>query len=213
MIQIEDLVPPREKAPNPFRLSSAGKCARRLAYELHYPGEVPPVEPRVVAIFELGSLIHDWLREKLAALYGERFHSVERAVELEVDPGFAVPGRIDGILETESGPVLLDIKSASDKSAQSMSSNGVPYDYVAQVNAYLEATGLQKGLLVVYNKNTSEITTLPVDHDPAVVAQVKERFRAVRCSTPEQLPEREYETDSFACRYCPFRGRCWGASG
>lgn len=209
MIHLEDLVAPRNEAPNPFRLSSAGKCARRLAYALHYPGEVPPVEPRVVAIFELGSLIHDWLRGKLTALYGERFHSVERTVELEVDPDFKVPGHVDGILETESGPVLLDIKSASDKSAQNMFSNGVPYEYVAQVNAYLEATGIERGALVVYNKNTSELFTLPVDRDPAVVAQVKERFRAVRCSTPEQLPEREHEASSFACRYCPFQQRCW----
>ncbi|ADH65357.1 hypothetical protein Mesil_3564 (plasmid) [Allomeiothermus silvanus DSM 9946] len=209
MVNLESLIAPRDEAPNPFRLSAAGKCARRLGYELHYPQEVPPVEPRVVAIFELGSLIHDWMRGKLSALYGERFHSVERPVELEVEPGFAVPGHIDGILETEEGPLLLDIKSASDKSAQNMSSNGAPYEYRAQVNAYLEATGLQKGALVVYNKNTSEVTTLPVDHDPTVVAQIKERFRAVRHSTPEQLPEREHEASSFACRYCPFRGRCW----
>lgn len=209
MIHLEDLVAPRDAAPNPFRLSSAGKCARRLACELHFPQDVPAVEPRVVAIFELGSLIHDWLREKLAALYGERFHSVERAVELEVDPDFKVPGHVDGILETGSGPVLLDIKSASDKSAQNMSSNGAPYEYRAQVNAYLEATGLKKGALVVYNKNTSEITHLPVVHDPKVVQEVKERFRAVRRSTPEHLPEREHPAGSFTCRYCPFRERCW----
>jgi CRISPR/Cas system-associated exonuclease Cas4 (RecB family) len=209
MVNLENLVAPRDEAPNPFRLSSAGKCARRLAYELHYPEELPKVEPRVVAIFELGSLIHDWLREKLAAQHGERFHSVEKPVELEVDPGFVVSGHVDGILETQEGPVLLDIKSASDRSARNMVSWGVPYDYRAQVNAYLEATGIRKGALVVYNKNTSEITTLPVDHDPTVVAQVRERFRKVRRSTPESLPPREHIFESQACRYCPFQERCW----
>lgn len=167
------------------------------------------MEPRVVAIFELGSLIHDWMREKLKNLHGEGFHSVEKPVELEVEPGFTVPGHIDGVLETDQGPLLLDIKSASDKSAQMMVNSGIPYDYRAQVNAYLEATGIRKGALVVYNKNTSEITTLPVDYDPAVVTQVRERFQAVRRSTPEELPEREHDRDSFACRYCPFKGRCW----
>jgi CRISPR/Cas system-associated exonuclease Cas4 (RecB family) len=209
MIHLEDLVTPRKETPNPFRLSSAGKCARRLAYELHYPEELPAVEPRVVAIFELGSLIHDWMREKLKNLYGEGFHSIEKAVELEVEPGFTVPGHIDGVLESAEGPLLLDIKSASDKSAQIMVNSGMPYDYRAQVNAYLEATGIRRGALVVYNKNTSEITTLPVDYDPVVVAEVRERFRKVRGSTPKELPEREHEHDSFACRYCPFKGRCW----
>jgi len=209
MIRLEDLVAPRDEVPNPFRLSAAGKCARRLAYELHHPGELPAVEPRVVAIFELGSLIHDWMRGKLKSLYGEGFHSVEKPVELEVEPGFTVPGHIDGVLETAEGPLLLDIKSASDKSAQIMVNSGIPYEYRAQVNAYLEATGIRKGALVVYNKNTSEITTLPVNYDPEVVEQVKKRFRAVRRSSPEELPEREHHHDSFACRYCPFRGRCW----
>jgi len=208
MVNLESLIAPRDEAPNPFRLSAAGKCARQMAYERHYPEELPPVEPRVVAIFELGSLIHDWLREKLLAVHGEGFHSIEKPVELEVEPGFTVPGHIDGVLEAPDGPVLLDIKSASDRSARSMVGY-VPYKYRAQVNAYLEATGLRRGALVVYNKNTSEITTLPVDYDPEVVEQVKRRFRAVRDSTPESLPPREHIFESQECRYCPFRERCW----
>jgi RecB family exonuclease len=194
---------------SPLRLSASGKCARYLAYWLHFPELIPPPTPRGLAIFELGQAVHDWVRGYLAAAFGERFHSVEREVELEVAPGLRVRGHTDGILETGEGPLLLDIKTASARSAQRMHEQGVPYEYRAQLNAYLEASGLERGALLVYVKDTSEMFELPVRRDPAVVEQVRRRFLKVAQSTPQALPEREYARQSLACAWCPLQTRCW----
>ncbi len=197
------------RRPSPYSLSQSGKCVRMLAYMRHFPELMAPMTPRGLAIFELGHRIHDWVREKLTAAYGDNFHSIEKRVELEVTPELRVPGHIDGIVEDESGPVLLDIKSANNDSFARMVEYGPPYDYRAQVNAYLEATGLDQGVLLLYNKNTSDMRCLPVQRNDIIVEQVKRRFQAVAESAPDNLPEREHEKSSYACTYCPYRSRCW----
>lgn len=197
---------------NPFRLSSAGKCARQMAYGLHYPHLLPPVDHNLAARLALGHLIHGYLQAKLSEAYGERFHSVEAPVYLDTGE-VQVPGHIDGIVEEEDGPVIVDIKTASRWSAKRMLEGEIPYAYVAQVNAYMEAVGIDRGALLVYVKDTSDLFSVGLERDPEVVEKVKWRFNAVLNSTPESLPPREREKGSWECEGCPFRLMCWGEAG
>lgn len=203
-----------------LRLSAGGKCQRAIAYSLHYEVPSSPTH-RFIAVTLLGHVIHDLERSLIKQV--APLHSEEKEVWFRVDEKHSIKGHIDGILETEEGSVILDIKTANAKSFTEMVKNGPREDYIAQVNAYMDATGVHKAYLWLYNKDTSHRAVLPVVYDPKVVEKVRSRFRNALYSTPDNLPEREYEpqqeirkgqpTDRlylpWQCSYCPFVGLCW----
>lgn len=209
-----------ESEHNYLRLSASGKCQRAIAYSLHYPLPIN-ANHRGVSVLLLGHILHDLERSfirKVAPL-----HSEERRVELDVGEGFRVPGHIDGIIETVEGPFILDIKTANTKSFNDMVKNGPREDYVAQVNAYMAATGIKQAFLWLYNKDTSHRAVLPIVYSEEVVERVKTRFLSALKSTPDSLPEREYSPQEeirnkrptgrqylpWQCSYCPFVQLCW----
>jgi hypothetical protein len=209
-----------ESEYNYLRLSSSGKCQRAIAYSLHYP--IPAsTGHRGVSVLLLGHVLHDLERgliKKVAPL-----HSEEMRVELDVGEGYRVPGHIDGVVDTAEGPFIIDIKTANTKSFNDMARNGPRDDYVAQLNAYMEATGIKQAFLWLYNKDTSHRMVLPVAYDEEVVKRVKTRFLNALKSTPDSLPEREYGPQEeirnkkptgrlylpWQCSYCAFVQMCW----
>jgi hypothetical protein len=209
-----------ESEYNYLRLSSSGKCQRAIAYSLHYP--IPAsTGHRGVSVLLLGHVLHDLERgliKKVAPL-----HSEEMLVELDVGEGYRVPGHIDGVVDTAEGPFIIDIKTANTKSFNDMARNGPRDDYVAQLNAYMEATGIKQAFLWLYNKDTSHRMVLPVTYREEVVKRVKTRFLNALKSTPDSLPEREYSPQEeirnkkptgrlylpWQCSYCAFVQMCW----
>lgn len=209
-----------ESEYNYVRLSSSGKCQRAIAYSLHYP--IPASTGyRGVSVLLLGHVLHDLERsliKKVAPL-----HSEEMRVELDVGDGYRVPGHIDGVVDTAEGPFIIDIKTANTKSFNDMARNGPRDDYVAQVNAYMEAVGIKQAFLWLYNKDTSHRMVLPVTYSEEVVKRVKTRFLNALKSTPDSLPEREYSPQEeirnkkptgrlylpWQCSYCAFVQMCW----
>jgi hypothetical protein len=209
-----------ESEYNYLRLSSSGRCQRAIAYSLHYP--IPAsTGHRGVSVLLLGHVLHDLERgliKKVAPL-----HSEEMRVELDVGEGHRVPGHIDGVVDTAEGPFIIDIKTANTKSFNDMARNGPRDDYVAQLNAYMAATGIKQAFLWLYNKDTSHRMVLPVAYDEEVVKRVKTRFLNALRSTPKSLPEREYGPQEeirnkkptgrlylpWQCSYCAFVQMCW----
>ena len=104
---------------------------------------------------------------------------------------------------------------------------GADDDYVYQVNAYLESTGLKEAYLWVYNKNSSERMVLPIHYSADIVDSVRNTFKAVHAATKDKLPDRKFlpqkqkrggketgiEYLPWQCTYCPFTERCYGSQG
>lgn len=204
----------------PIRLSASGKCGRALAYALLYPERAGSPSSRALSVFLLGHVLHDLERGLIAKV--APLTDVEKEVRLDL--GIAeVKGHIDGVLHTESGPVILDVKTTNANTFKDMVKNGPRPDYVAQVNAYMEATGIHEGYLWLYNKDTSERAIVEVAYKPEIVEEVKQRFRAALNATEDNLPAREYEAQDeirrgkptgrqylpWQCKYCPFTDLCW----
>jgi hypothetical protein len=211
--------------PEPvLRPSSAGKCARALAYKRFYPDEAEPLTARAISVFALGHVIHDMERQLIGTVCP--LEDVEKTVSFDLD-GHEVTGHIDGVLHLTSGPVLLDIKTTNAASYERMLREGPSPDYVAQLNIYLEATGLKEGYLWLFNKDTAHRAVLQVPYDPAVVETVRRRWRSVLEASPEALPERAYgpveevrkgrstgrEYLPWQCSYCAFVRKCWESEG
>lgn len=214
------------RKPNPMRLSSSGKCARAMAYTKLVPDEIPPISSRGYNIFMLGDILHESERALIAQVAPLDWQ--ERVVELYVDEEVgSVKGHCDGRVQLADGYALIDVKTASDSSYSRMVSQGLPEDYVAQLNAYMAATGVHRAFIWAYNKNTSERAILPVLYDEQIVADVKERFRGVHGATLDNLPPRAFEPQDemrqrkptgrqylyWKCCYCDFTERCWEGEG
>ena len=214
------------RKPNPFRLSSSGKCTRRLAFEKLFPDEKEDVSTRAYNVFLLGDVLHELDRYLIGQV--TELHSMEKEVKFFVDDEVGyVTGHTDGIVELVDGPIVLDVKTAATASFTRMAQEGPPPDYVAQLNAYMDALGIHRAALWVYDKNVSQRMVLPIEYDPSVVQAVRERFRMVWEATPDNLPPREYEPQAemrrkkptgreylpWQCSYCPFVTRCWSSLG
>lgn len=208
------------------RCSSAGKCTRQLAYWKHHPDKAEPIRPRALSIFLNGYSIHEqerWLISQVADL---RF--VERNVEFYPNQIVGVvPGRVDGVVQLRDGPALLDIKTAAEFGFRDMQRQGVPEEYKAQMQCYMDAMGIPRTIIWAYNKNTSHRAVHMIEWDELVHRKVADRFTAVELSTPENLPDRDFKPKRevvrkketgreylvWQCSYCPFTEMCYGPLG
>lgn len=237
----------RANGPTQLRLSSAGTCARQLAYKIHNWQDATPYDSRAISNFALGDTIHDVERAHIRSV--APLHSEEKAVTFVVDPEPIYPrwgwdertqqmyvketgplevvGHIDGILDLQDGPMLIDIKSASSFGFEEAERNGASYEYTAQLNAYMEATGIKRAALWMFNKNNGVRQIIPVQYKPELVAAIKQRFMKAATSSLGLMPKREhapevemsrkqptgYERLPWNCKYCSFVQVCWEGEG
>ena len=193
-----------------LRLSAAGTCSRRLAYEYHgFPPSDEAPDWRGQA--RIGNLIHDYERSVIAKVLPLR--DVERRVYLDVGLE-RIPGHIDGILALEDGHRLLEIKGHSTYSWRMNIGRGIiPERHMWQMQAYMAATGLQSAYYWAVNRDTGERWVAEVPFLPHWAGRIAQKFISVLSSTPENLPPRPYEAGRklpYECSVCPFKTLCWG---
>ena len=209
-----------------LRPSSSGKCAKQLAYQKLFPDEGEELSSRALNVFLLGDVIHAKERALISSV--TRLLDIEKEVTFHVDDVVGdIPGAIDGRLMLGKEHYILDIKSTNTRSFKEMVETGPRPDYIAQLNCYMDATGIDRALLWLYNKDTSFRHVFDLVKSESVLADVRSRFRAVHDATPENLPERMYsparrifrgkptniEYLPWQCRYCSYTEKCWASEG
>lgn len=216
--------------PNPYRASSAGECARKLAFTKLYPelASAEEKDARLLSLFQLGHEVHDTER----ALYEQLGYPVldqEKKVSINLlmdDLNYlTVEGHIDGRLQLNEDEIIpIDIKTASDGKFNQARSMGVPYKYKCQGQFYLDALKSDRMWFIYYNKNTSERMVLEYVSDANISSQVRNRFASVYNTIDESnLPPREFlpyrkrvqgkfngtAVLDASCAQCPFRSKCY----
>lgn len=217
--------------PNPYRASSAGECARKLAFIKLYPEQVidkgDGLDARTYSIFALGNLLHDSERDLYQAL-GYDITDREAPVEVNLlmdDMNYLrIRGKIDGKIKVNDNEILFDIKTAGNGGFNKAKSMGIPYSYKCQAQLYLDALGLEDMWFIYYNKDTSERMVLEYKSDPNISASVLNRFASVYNTVSEEnLPEREFfpyrkkEKGKLTgtivldahCAQCVFKDKCY----
>lgn len=198
---------PESKA---LRGSSAGSCGRALGYTRHgAPGE--KLSSRTHLVFELGNTIETQLMQYAVPL---GLTDAQKEVSMTIN-GEEIKGHIDGLFKDELGEQwVIDFKSINTLGFKRAAGGFQNDKYVAQLHFYMKALGLNKSMLVYYNKDTSHLCEQSVFWDETVWQKIENRFREVINSTPENLPGREYEPNEkgifpFQCSYCPHSKICW----
>lgn len=195
-------------------LSEIGHPCKRYLWYRHNGYPQTPISGRVLRLFELGNLIEDAVVNDLQ-LTGFTVHSRQRRVFFE-DDDTVLNGHIDGIVEgliESSQPHLLEVKSANAKSFAKINGSYEKWQpkYKAQVHVYMLGAKLKRCLVVVYNKDTSELYTerIHLDRDYAVRLLV-DVFAALHQTT---APERACPNASwYMAKRCGYYKICFNQS-
>jgi len=162
---------------------------------------------RMLRLFDLGNRIEDQVIENIrdSGLYDVASHDSDgNQVSVSVLGGH-FSGSCDALLRRvlpppDDGLVLLcEIKSANDKRFNQLKKLG-SYElwsetYKWQIHCYMGGLGLTKCIVIVVNKNNSEVYTEVIDYDEQVWEKAQERAERVITSTEPPKHGRKSEKD------------------
>lgn len=201
---------------NYLGMSEIGEpCMRKLWYSYRDPDKVID-DPRTQRIFELGNILEiavvKLLREAGFTVYDidPETNKEYRVSDLDDKYGGGIDGIILGLPESKK-PHLLEIKSASNKRYKILVKHGYEAwspTYKAQIHSYMHYFKLDRCLVVVYNKETSEMYYERIAVDPFEAEVAKQK--AVMVMGSDKPLEREYRKKSFyLCGWCKYKEECW----
>ena len=181
-------------------LSEIGhKCPRWLWYA-HHITPSKPVEGRIIRLFRTGNIIEDAIISDLESI-GIEVTDRQREVVI-VNGNITLKGHIDGIASGK----LLEIKSASEKYFKQLLKVGYEKwnpKYKAQAHVYMVLCDLEECMVVVENKNDSNlyIETLKLDRD-YVTKLLIDVFAAITLpEPPERICPDVSWYESKCCKY------------
>ena len=181
-------------------LSEIGnKCPRWLWYA-HHNTQSKPVEGRIIRLFRTGNIIEDAIISDLESI-GIEVTDRQREVEI-VNGDIVLKGHIDGIVSGQ----LLEIKSAGEKYFKQLLKVGYEKwnpKYRAQAHVYMVLCDLEECMVVVENKNDSNlyIETLKLDRD-YVTKLLIDVFAAITLpEPPERICPDVSWYESKCCKY------------
>jgi hypothetical protein len=173
---------PRQKQY--YSPSGAQRCPREQFLSLE--GYEPQLDdnPRTNSIFDDGHWRH--LRWHTIFLRMQRHGYLKvRAIETYVEylPWW-VAGTPDDVLEIANEPYVIDVKGANDKTFREIARTGqLPEHlsgYIWQLHNYMQALGVNKGILWIENKNTQEYLEVRVNRDLKIVAELRAQYKLLR---------------------------------
>jgi hypothetical protein len=192
---------------------AGGPCDRQLFYE--YNLTPPKVDARIQRLFDLGSAIETLVIKHLRDCGVVVFDKDDKGNQWVADfPDKRIGGHLDGVvmnLPESSRPHLLEVKSANDSSFNKAQKEGVKEwnkQYYAQVQLYMMATGLERCLFIVYNKDNSELYIERLNYNK-IEAEIFYQ-RAVSILDMKEPPDRPFPDKSyFICKFCKWKEECW----
>ena len=211
-----------------LRVSSIGDCPRKnwakrevsqfykeigAPYRRQQPQFKDTIGGRTVSIFRMGDKVEELVNEHLLTAGYAPVRDQEE-VRFDVDNDHDLVGHIDGVVSLAHEDCLLEIKSANDNQwnrCKEMGYENWNAKYAAQVHCYMAGTGLNQALVVVYNKNTSEIYCEFIKYDEDVFYESMDNARQIINVRRVPGKPNEARTKScFYCKYCEVNEWCWG---
>lgn len=201
---------PREPS---LRMSSIGKPARQMYYEIHQaPAE--ELDGQTLLKFLYGDIIE----EMLLFLVREAGYDVtDQQKEVDLD---GVKGHMDCKINGQ----VFDVKSASpyafQKFKQGTLRDNDAFGYYGQLAGYVEAEGGGDGGWLAMDKVSGELALLSISADEVEFEQpralIQNQREAVQSKTPpprcyDAVPDGKSGNMALpvGCSYCKFKEHCW----
>lgn len=182
--------------------SMIGVCLRRQHY-VYTVGEVPDDE--TLAVFATGKGVHDMVADALDHSGTIVVEAKEVKVSLPVGEA-SLSGRIDLLVALLRGEkVAIEVKSTSRIPEE-------PYEHqLLQLQTYLHATGLAKGVILYWDKRSGAKKGFVVEKDEESLRRIGERVGKLHTSLMSNTPplrEAFLEGRLWECRRCSFLSVC-----
>ena len=162
---------------------------------------------RMLRLFDLGNRIEDQVVDNIrdSGVISIAPHDKDGNQFRASFFGGHFAGSCDGLLKgvlpppEENVVLLLEVKSANDKRFKELvklqSYEGWSETYRWQIHAYMGALGLTKCMVVVVNKNNSEIYSEVIDYNESVWERAQEKAERIICSDAPSKDTRRSEKD------------------
>lgn len=188
-------------------------CTRKVWYEMMHPMKID--DARLLRIFDVGNLFEDYIVSLLRKAGLTVYDKDENGKQFQASlMDGKIQGHCDGVvvgLPESNEPHLLEIKSAKNSSFKQFVKDGLyktSLRYYGQMQLYMHAFNLSRGLFVVMNKDTQELYFERVKYDKIEAQSLLEIAKHVICS--DFPPERAYPKKTFyMCKMCRYNEFCW----
>ena len=196
--------------------SEIGSCLRRVVSSKLHP---EPFDQASMGRMLAGRSMENEVVQLVRVALNGRLRNTGR-VQLDlchpILPFRAHPdGRIMGGFDGLDGDGVLEVKTASANIFKRFQNEGLPQNYLDQVQAQMGLSGLTWALVVLVSReNLAEMTTFTIRFDPEHYARLEKRAaRAMHVMTPDgstyniqnELPG---EPDRGFCHTCPYSDDC-----
>jgi hypothetical protein len=187
------------------------ECNRYLWYKSHgIVGKRP--DARILRLFELGNVIETHIIQDLLHC-GFQIENRQTVIRIEQD-GHKIEGHSDGVIvghKPFTKPHLLEIKTAGEKTFKDCKKKGYQdwnQKYKAQIHTYMTGFGISRCLVIVYNKNTSEIYSERIRLNPDYAESVLKNIFWVmdQSAPPLRICPR---ADWYKARWCDYYKECF----
>lgn len=165
-------------ASGKFSISSIGGCWRKKYLELKglYKEEF---SEELLRLFNIGNVIHREITRELIEKEGKGFHLVSSEVNIPTHK--YISGRVDNIISVNGENVIVDVKSCSNWTMESIRNGGdCEENYMNQVLLYMHLTGIHKGMLLFVGKNKGDLEEVNVAYNEErakeLVKEIEEFF-------------------------------------
>lgn len=193
-----------------------GPCDRRMWYGFRW-ADKETLSGQKLRLFQSGHLQEPRLIEDLRRIGVEVSDAMPDGKQWSFGAfgghfGLSLDGAGLGFPEAPKTWHTLEFKTANQKSFDKIVKDGVekakPQHY-GQMQVGMRSSGLDRAMYIVVNKNTDEIYSERVRHDPVVSARLMAKAESIikAAEPPSRLSER---ADWFECKFCPFHAVCHG---
>lgn len=189
----------------------AHPCARYLVYSFNWAYETE-VSGKLNRIFRMGDDIENRIIEALESVGIEISGSQDQVGDESGHAGGSIDGIASAVPGYEEDIFLFEAKSMNHSNFQDMQRKGVqeskPQHY-GQMQMYMGRIGLQFGLYVAMNKNTSElyIEMLPYDEDK-FNELVDREADILRARNINEFPRISTMASWYQCKFCDAKDVC-----
>lgn len=185
-------------------------CQRSIWYEYH-GGKKKPFNARQLRTFSIGKRLEGLVMEQLRML-GIIVHDTPSTLYCQDEDNPLFQGNIDCLIEINGQLIIVEIKTAKDKSFKTFVEKGLKewnIGYYSQVQAYMGMKKIESAYLIALNKDTSELHDEYVLYDEIFYHEL--RAKAIHIIEAREPPERLNKNPMFyICSMCNFKEICHG---
>jgi hypothetical protein len=194
--------------------SIGNECSRAIWYSYNAIQGLP-FDPALKTTFEVGkrleSMLLDYVEETGLRIERPGYGNDWLFCQDSEVPIFQ--GHLDAILHVHvDSPSVLEIKTAKNSRFQLFKKYNLKqahYPYFLQLQSYMGMMGFQQAVILIINKDTSELHSEWVDFEEHIYRQL--RIKALAISTIDCPPEKINKSPLFyLCNRCKYKDICHG---